>query len=559
LGAFTKSAQFPFHFWLPGAMAAPTPVSAYLHSATMVKAGVYLLARLSPMLAGTDLWFYIVTTIGTITMLVGVWALFKTDLKQILAYSTISALGTLVMLLGLGTEDGIKAAMVFLIVHALYKGALFLVAGAVDHETGTRDITRLRGLGKVMPIIAGAAGLAALSMAGVPPWLGFIGKELIYEANLHAPMLANLLTGSAVAANMIMVAVAGIVGYHVFFGPVTETARRGHEAPLLMWTAPLLLAGLGLLTGLVPGLIAKPLITPAVQAVLAEPIETKLALWHGVNPALILSGVTLLGGWLIYMGRNWLRNGADRLMIFEKIGPKELYEQGLRGLDNLAAWQTRILQAGYLRYYVIIIVLTTIALVGSTLIVKYGLFINTDLSDVRPYELALAVVMLLAAWVAVTSSSRLAVVSALSVVGYGLTLNYILFGAPDLAMTQISIDTLTLILLVLILYRLPRFLSYTPKKDRRRDMVISLAAGALMTLLVLTVVNVPTDSKLTPYFAANSYDLAKGRNVVNVILVDFRGFDTLGEITVLTVAAAGVFALLRSGASDPKKDEAVDR
>ena len=246
LGAFTKSAQFPFHFWLPGAMEAPTPVSAYLHSATMVKAGIYLLARLYPLLGHSESWQTYVTAFGLITMLAGaILALFKTDLKQVLAYSTISALGTLVMLLGISTHEAIEAAMVFLVVHSLYKGALFMVAGAIDHETGTRDVQRLGGLRQVMPIITLGAGLSALSMAGIPLFMGFVGKELIYEAGLHAETYAAFLTAASVAANIAMVAVAGIVGYSVFFGPKTETPKHGHEAPLRLWLGPIILATLG--------------------------------------------------------------------------------------------------------------------------------------------------------------------------------------------------------------------------------------------------------------------------------------------------------------------------
>jgi multicomponent Na+:H+ antiporter subunit A len=251
LGAFTKSAQMPFHFWLPNAMEAPTPVSAYLHSATMVKAGIYLLARCSPILGGTTLWQSSLTIVGSVTMLVSAYmAMQQTDLKRILAYATISALGLMTLLLGVGTSAAVKAAIVYLLVHALYKGALFLVAGAVDHETGRRDVTQLGGLGRLMPLTALAAVLAALSMAGILPFLGFIGKELAYEAVLEAPFWTGVLSSATVVANMLFVAVAGIVGLRPFLGRRPTTLPNTHEAPFLMWLGPLVLAGAGLGAGL---------------------------------------------------------------------------------------------------------------------------------------------------------------------------------------------------------------------------------------------------------------------------------------------------------------------
>lgn len=546
LGAFTKSAQVPFHFWLPGAMEAPTPVSAYLHSATMVKAGVYLLARLSPILGSTEAWQYLVTVVGAVTMLMGaVLALLQTDLKRILAYSTVSALGTLMLLLGLDTTLSIKAAMVFLVVHSLYKGALFLIAGNVDHETGTRDISRLGGLRRVMPITAIAAGLAALSMAGLPPLLGFIGKELLYEAKLQAPRAAPLVTGAGVLANMLLVALAGIIVIRPFFGPGTETPKRPHEASISQWLGPILLAGLGLVIGLLPDVIAEPLISPAVSAARAQPTVIKLALWHGLNPVLALSVFTFAGGAVFYLGRGLLNRWARPFDFWTMWGPSRWYRLALDGLNALARTQTRLLQSGYLRFYLLMITLTTIGLVGYTLAYQNALNVLIAWPEMRLYEGMVAVLILLATLAAVLSSSRLAAVAALGVVGYGVALIYILFGAPDLAMTQFAIETLTVILFVLVLYRLPRFARLTSAPARVRDMIVALAAGGLMTTLVLAVTALPLQSRLASYFAVNSLPLAKGGNIVNVILVDFRALDTLGEITVLAVAAIGVYALLK--------------
>ncbi len=547
LGAFTKSAQFPFHFWLPGAMQAPTPVSAYLHSATMVKAGVYLLARFSPILAGTEAWFYIVTLFGAVTMLVGsALALLQTDLKRLLAYSTVSALGTLVMLLGLDTHLAAEAAIVFLILHSFYKGSLFLVAGAIDHETGTRDVTLLGRLFNPMPIVGTAALLAGLSMAGFPPMLGFIGKELAYESTTHIPGAAIWRTTAAVVANMGMVAVAGIVTLWPFlFGPKGATPKKPHRAPLSLWLGPAVLAGLGLLTGLVPSFFTDFIVSSAVSEVLDHTTSVHLALFHGLNLPLLLSLVTVLGGVGLFLSRNIIRNMVPRLDVIMQWGPERWYELSLKGLERVSLFQTRILQNGYLRYYLTIIIMTTVLLVGYTLLAKVGLKMNLSWPYVRFYEGVVAVVILVSAFYATRTSSRLAAVAALGAAGYGVALLFIFFGAPDLAMTQFSIETLSVVLLVLILYRLPRFSKLSGKPARTRDTMVALSVGGLMTLLVLTITALPLDSRLTPYFAENSYLLAHGHNVVNVILVDFRGVDTMGEITVLSVAGIGVFALLK--------------
>lgn len=547
-GAFTKSAQFPFHFWLPSAMEAPTPVSAYLHSATMVKAGIYLLARLSPILGYTEAWNYLVTLAGAVTMLIGAaLALAQTDLKRILAYSTVSALGTLTLLIGLDTTLAVKAAVVFLMVHSLYKGALFLVAGAVDHETGTRHVEVLGGLRRKMPIITAAALLAALSMAGLPPLFGFISKELLYEAKLQAPNAAWLITGAGVVANALMVALAGIVGLRPFFGRQTATPKAPHEAPFALWLGPALLAMIGLIIGLFPDLIAKPLVAAAVSAVRAEPTEIKLALWHGLNPILALSIVTVVSGAGVYFVRPLLRRSlARRVEMVAPWGPTRLYSLGLDGLNLLARAQTRLLQSGYLRFYLMIIIATTVGLVVYTLASNGQLNgVVRQPGEARFYEIVIAVLILAAAVVVTRAQSRLAAVVALGVVGYGVALIFIFFSAPDLAMTQFTIETLTVVLFVLVLYKLPRFAKYSGLSHRLRDALVAVVAGGVMTVLVLIVTVAPSPSRLTSYFAENSLLLAKGRNVVNVILVDFRGLDTFGEITVLAVAAIGVYALLK--------------
>lgn len=556
VGAFTKSAQFPFHFWLPGAMAAPTPVSAYLHSATMVKAGVYLLARLSPALGGTALWQTALIGIGAITMLAGAFvALQHRDLKRILAYSTVSALGTLVFLLGIGTPLAVKGALVFLLAHALYKGALFMVAGAIDHETGTRDITRLGGLSRAMPISALAGALAALSMAGLPPFLGFLGKEIVYDSTLGTS-LPILATGVALATNILTVAAAGLAVFKPFFAARPAVAPPSpHEGPWPLWLGPLTLAALSVTLGLLAGPVGDRLITPALSAVLGGPTTAKLALWHGLNLVLLLSVITLVAGAGLYFRRERLALPVTLAAWVERFGPAANYERSLRGLLALANAQTRVLQHGYLRYYLLVIVGATALLVGGAWLHSAPGIVTPADSTLYIHEALLATVILLATWMVIRATSRLAAIAALGVVGFGVSMIYLLFSAPDLAMTQAAVETLTVILFVLVLYRLPRYMGISKRSSRLRDAAISLAMGGLMTILALVAIGSPTTSRLAGFFAENSFDLAKGRNIVNVILVDFRAIDTLGEITVLAVAALGVYALLKLRAAEDEPSE----
>jgi multicomponent Na+:H+ antiporter subunit A len=546
-GAFTKSAQFPFHFWLPNAMEAPTPVSAYLHSATMVKAGVYLLARLQPVLGGTELWWWTVVLGGGVTMLVGAWLAWqKTDLKQILAYSTVSALGILVLLLGVGTEAALAAMALFLVGHALYKGALFLVAGAVDHGTGLRDVERLGGLRRAMPITAAAAGVAALSMAGLPPLAGFLAKESFYESLLAAPRAGTWLFAAAMAASVLLVAVAAIVSLGPFFGEKREMLKKPHEAPPSLWLGPVVLGIAGLLAGLLPGAFGSWFIAPAASAAAGWRVDLSLALWHGLNPVLGLSAATLAAGFGFYAFRGRLRRAFAGLdAVTAATGPARGYEVTLDGMLSLAKWQTRFLQSGYLRYYLLMVIVSVVGLAAYTLAARHGMPPLALPRDVRFYEVALGVLILLAALMAVRTRSRLAAVAALGVVGYGVALVYILFGAPDLAMTQFLIETLMVLLFVLVLYHLPRFQILSTEPERWRDLFVAGAAGALMTVLVLVATAELRNPHLSEFFAGAAKPEAHGRNIVNVILVDFRGLDTLGEITVLAVAGVGVYALLK--------------
>lgn len=551
-GAFTKSAQFPFHFWLPSAMEAPTPVSAYLHSATMVKAGVYLLARLSPVLGGTEAWLWSVTAFGTATMLIGgLQAIQETDLKRILAYSTISALGLLMLLLGLGSAIAAAAAMTFLVAHALYKGALFLVAGAVDHETGIRDVTRLGGLVKSMPVTALFAGLAAISMAGLPPLFGFIAKELTLEATLTSPARV-LLTGVTVLVGMLSVAIAATAGVGPFIGRVLDTPRQPHEAPISLLLGPATLAALPLIVGLFSNLVDGPLLAPAVAATLQSRTATPLglALWHGWNSALLLSNISLAGGVCLFLMRVRLRRYLSKI---SRWGPEQGYDLALEGLNGLARLQTRLIQSGNLRYYLLTVLATVGTVVGYALLTRVQLMPPGNWGDIRFYEAGLAILIALAIIATVRFVSRLAAIAALGVVGYCVALIFVLYGAPDLAMTQFLIETLTVILFVLVFYHLPPGVNLSGVPSRIRDALIALAIGSLMTGLVLLAVQTDVHTPISNYFIENSLSEGHGRNVVNVILVDFRGLDTLGEITVLAVAAVGVFALLKLRPREEKK------
>jgi multicomponent Na+:H+ antiporter subunit A len=540
--AFTKSAQFPFHFWLPNAMAAPTPVSAYLHSATMVKAGIYLVARMTPLAGGTELWTGLAAAVGAITMALGAWrALTETDLKRVLAYSTVSALGLMMMLLGVGAPAAITAALVYLVAHACYKGALFLVAGTLEHETGTRDLRDLGGLGRSMRRLAAAGALAAASMAGVPLFLGFTGKELLYGALLgHGTGWTNLLLALAVGASAFMGAAGLLAGVSPFAGPPGR-ATASHRVPAILSAPPLILGAIGLLVGLWPGGIDLP-IELAVSSALQSAPGVHLALWHGFSPVLALSLLTLALTGALY----WKRESARTRIWPRTLGTERLYTLSLRALDELSAWSLPALQSASLRSYVLVIVSVAAVAVGAVLI-SVGLPALPPLSGVRPHEAAAAALIILGAISAVRASSIIVAVLSLGIVGYGIALTFLFFGAPDLAMTQFAVETLTAVMFVLVFYHFREFASLSPWHVRLRDSVIALAFGASLAISILFIGAATTPTWVADYYAKFGLPLAHGRNIVNVILVDFRALDTLGEITVLSTAALGVGALLRLG------------
>lgn len=549
LGAASKSAQFPFHFWLPGAMVAPTPVSAYLHSATMVKAGVYLLARLSPALGGTSEWSLLFMVTGLVTLLLGAWlSLKQDDVKRMLAYSTVSSLGLLVTLLGLGTKLATEAAALYLLAHALFKGALFMVAGAVDHATGTRDLRRLRGLAGALPTVALAAGLAGLSMAGMPLLAGFAAKEFIYEAALFSGGSVWLLTLLLLAGNVAFVVVAQQMTLRIFAGAPLRF-ESFHAPAIPLWLAALAPAALGLALGLRPDVTAT-LAGAAARAIYGAPVTIHLfVLPDSVTPMLLLSALTIVAGVLLYRRRMQLEPWLHWLDPGARLGPERAFRRLVEGLPRFAERVTALQQNGRLRSYVLWIVGTWLLLLALTWTLRSapGAPANllARLADLRFHELILVLVILAGLASAMLANTLMTLIVSLGVVGFGTAMVFILFGAPDLAMTQFSIETLGVILFVLVLYRLPGVVRLSPRRTVLRDSILTGLAGAAVTLMILVITDAPLVSPLKTWFAGASEPLGHGHNVVNVILVDFRGFDTMGEITVLGIAAIGIFALLK--------------
>ena len=551
LAAFTKSAQVPFHFWLPNAMEAPTPVSAYLHSATMVKAGVYLIARMTPIVGSTPVWTTVVTVAGAATMVVGAYrAVQETDLKRILAYSTLSALGVLTMLLGVGTREAIIAALVYLVAHAAYKGALFLVAGAIDHEAGTRDISVLSGLRRTMPMTALAGGGAAISMAGVPLTLGFVGKDGAYEALLHASDWFPSLLALIVLAS-ILLGLAGLLAGVLPFRGVAPT-KEVHDPAWPLWFPPLLLATIGLLAGIAPSILNGPL-SAAATATAGVPVDVSLSVWHGVTPALLLSVLTLAAVGFAYVMHEALRTRTWRT----RYGTEDVYDGAIAILDAVSRTIAPALHSASLRTYLMIIVATSVLVGGAALLTDPSLGAAAPRTSITAHDALIVFITIAAAIAATVARSTMAAVLALGAVGYGVAMTFLGFGAPDLAMTQFSVETLTVLIYVLVFRHFRTLGELSPRLVRARDGVIAVSIGIFITGLLLSVATTETAPRLREYFAEFGPTLGHGRNIVNVILVDFRAFDTLGEITVLATAAIGVRGLLRFAADGRVHHEPV--
>ena len=556
VGAFTKSAQFPFHFWLPGAMKAPTPVSAYLHSATMVKAGIYLLARFNPALGGTDFWMYTLMIFGGFTMLFGaIHSLFRIDLKSILAYSTISALGILVFLIGLGTKEAIIAASVFILVHALYKATLFMVTGIIDHQTGSRDITMLSGLRKVLPIVFIAALIAALSSAGLPLTFGFIGKDLIYEATLHMDDLSIWLTTLAVLTNVCLVAAGFMAGIKPFTGSLPSALSATKMPYKSMWIPPLILSFLSLLFGLFPGVVGDLINQQTAYAIWGSPTDMHLAIWHGWNIIIVLSLLTLGAGTLLYFINKPLESKVNFVAKFNNISPQIIFSRFMNDIFRFAEKYTQVIHNGFLRSYLLKIILFAECLLIYKLLKSGPIVINFDqLTPLTIYEVAVVVILIGALLIVVSTKSRLTSVVSMSVIGYCICLMFVFYSAPDLAMTQFTIDTLTTVLFVLVLYKLPGFINLASTWQRYRDMAVSLGFGTILAIIALKVLHEPITTEISDFYGENAYIMAKGKNVVNIILADFRGIDTMFETVVLSIAALGVYSLLKLRLKSTEKE-----
>ena len=546
-GTFTKSAQFPFHFWLPNAMAAPTPVSAYLHSATMVKAGVFLMARMHPNLGSTDVWLWTLTIFGAVTaVFASFMALKQTDLKQALAYTTLMALGTLTLFLASDIGYAITATMTFLIVHSLYKASLFLVVGILDHATGTREVHKLGGLARAMPFTAFAAGLAALSMAGFPPFIGFIGKEIKYAGALAVQSEPVLVAGAMLLANALMLAVAGIVSFSPFWRRRhLAQGLKPHEASWRMLAGPMILATAGAVFGIYPDILAVPLVNPGVAAILGpDVVPAQLKLWAGINMPLALSLATFALGILIYNLRNRLRASlatlGERLPVFDTG-----WDRTIDGVKAVAAWQTRLVQSGVLRHYVFVTFFTLFVGVGGTLLAKDALDLSFEVDGLQMKHWVVVALIVAGCLLTLTTSSRIAAIAGLGAVGIGVALIFIIYGAPDVAITQLLVETLIVVLFAAAALKLPRLDADGRKRHRPLDAVLAVGVGAIVTVVLLMVTAGPIDRRITDYFETASWPEAFGRNIVNVILVDFRALDTFGEIAVVVIAALSAYALLK--------------
>ncbi|MFC4731417.1 monovalent cation/H+ antiporter subunit A [Salipiger abyssi] len=548
LGAFTKSAQFPFHFWLPHAMAAPTPVSAYLHSATMVKAGIFLMARMWPVLAGTEEWFYIVSTVGLITMVIGALiALFKDDLKALLAFSTVSHLGLLTMLLGLGSKMAAVVAVFHILNHLTFKAALFMSAGIVDHETHTRDIKRLGGLASLMPVTALIAVVAALSMAGIPPLNGFMSKEMMLEEVAHTHWWGGEWPIIILATLGALLSVAYSFRFigHTFFGPVRDDyPHHPHDPPVGMLLAPGFLAVLVVLIGLAPMVFAAPIVEAAGLAVTGSEPHVHLKLWHGVTPALFMSMVAVAGGAVLL----WLHRPLDRIWLATpRPEAKVMFDTLVRRIALGSRFITEVAHNGSISRYLAIFTVSTIAL-GYAAFQGGGLPAPTRAPLPVPPLVAVGFVLLMVATAATVTMhrNRFRALILTSVVGLMVSFGFVYLSAPDLALTQISVDTVTVMLMLLALHFLPK---ETPRESpialHIRDGAIAIAAGVAVAALAYAFL-LRDISTISDYHLANSYKGGGGTNVVNVILVDFRGYDTYGEIIVLGIAGLTLYALMEA-------------
>jgi multicomponent Na+:H+ antiporter subunit A len=551
IGAITKSAMIPFHFWLPAAMEAPTPVSAYLHAAAMVKAGIYLVARLAPGFAEVPGWRPIVLGLGLATMLVGGYrALRQNDLKLLLAFGTVSQLGFLMVLVGGGSRELAAAGLVMTLAHGLFKSTLFLTVGVIDHATGVRDLRRLSGLGRRLPALAVIGTMAAASMAGLPPMLGFVGKEAAFTAlwdggvpdrTAAVVVLTGLVLGSVLTAAYTARFLWGAFARKQGLDP-TEPEELIHPPRALFLAAPAVLALAGLLAGPFSPLLEPLVAGYADDLPLIAPEAEKLALWHGLQPALLLSALTVVGGGALFGARSAVFRTQRRLAV--GASADEGYWNTLQALDRLAVLVTGTTQRGSLPAYLGTILVVVLALPGSVLLFRAPWPGEWRAWD-SPIQALVGAVMLIAAVLALRIRQRLSAVMVVGVTGYGLAVLFVLQGAPDLALTQFLVETLTLVVFVLVLRKLPKDIAerHRPRERAVRG-VIAVAVGLLMAGVGTVAVSARTATPVSVDYPEAAYDFGGGQNIVNVTLVDIRAWDTLGEISLLVVAATGVASLV---------------
>ncbi|MFW5892576.1 MAG: hydrogen gas-evolving membrane-bound hydrogenase subunit E [Bacteroidota bacterium] len=546
IGAFTKSAQFPFHFWLPGAMTAPSPVSAYLHSATMVKAGIFLLARLNPVLGGTEVWTYTLSLVGVTTMFAGAWlSTTQTDLKKILAYTTVSALGTLVLLLGTGTEYAINAAIIFLLVHALYKGTLFMMAGNIEKKTGTRDIRKLGGLFKYMPFAGVIMIMALVSMAGIPPMLGFLGKELIYEASIAAPKAHIFILVLGFTTNVILVFLSLRLTFDIFWGKEPSYPKKPLEPSIPLIMGPFFLVLFSLLLGLFPATMANPLTSNAITAISPGLDAIKLKLWHGFNLVLLLSFLTVTLGVVFFIYRHKILPLIDKINIrYFRLKFTQLFFQMIDYFLVFTKLKTKTLQHGYHRFYLMTLFLVSSVLMWVMIWRADPVMIELDFSAMPLHLIAIVFLIIAASISAVVSNSRITALISMGVIGFGISIIFIAYSGVDLAITMIMVETLMVVLAMILIYHMPKYQNFSSIGVRMRDGLIATIVGAFFMVLILQTGTSQLDVPISEYFKETSYSLAYGKNIVNVILVDYRALDTLGEITVISVAALGIYAMI---------------
>ncbi|WP_028783288.1 Na+/H+ antiporter subunit A [Thalassobacillus devorans] len=558
LGAFTKSAQFPFHIWLPDAMEAPTPVSAYLHSATMVKAGIYLVARYIPIFAESEWFFIVVSGFGIFTLM---WASYmavrQTDLKGILAFSTISQLGMIMAMLGFGTKAAIFGAVFHILNHATFKGSLFMVAGIVDHETGSRDIRKLGGLMTFMPITATLAVLATFSMAGFPlPFLnGFYSKEMFFGSTLEFEATNNALA-SFLQQVLPYLAVFGsiftfVYSMYFFFGTfrgkanVSELPKKPHEAPVGMLISPAVLVLGVIIIGIFPELINKPFLSHAAASIYGGEVEKHIYFWHGINLPLIMSMAVLAFGTILALTRTkW---EPVYRFIPGPLSMNKVYDGLVKRAETYSEKITKGYMNGSLGRYFRLILSAILIVTFSFMIITGGFsFSMENTAEFTAIELLVAIMMVVASIGTIVANNRIAAIIILGVVGYGLSILFVIYRAPDLALTQLIVETVTVALFLMAFNHLPKLeVRQQDWSTKALNLIISIGFGALMTLVAISSHSSKWFESISTYFIENSYKLGGGDNIVNVILVDMRGLDTLFEITVLGIAALGIYGMIK--------------